>query len=492
MPKSTPEIINFGGNVRFRPENYYEPRSEADVLAVLRKHADGQIRVVAARHSWSDLLISDDAVVSLRHFNAIETSTHEDGSRHVTVGAGCRIREVLKSLRPQGLTLPAIGLITEQFIGGAIATGTHGSGNYSLGHYVEAIRLAAYDEDSGEPRIFTITSVPELQAARCHLGCLGIVLSVTLPARPEYHVGEINARYGQIDDVLAAENDHPLQHFFLVPYHWAYVVQHRRVVPPVKRPLYRFDMWTYLVGWVITMDVGLHLVFKLLVNVLRSRTLTRAFFQRVMPYMLLEDKIFVGRSDDILTWRHELFRHFEIEVFVPRQHVAAAAEHVQAVLTVCDGTDELSPQQSQRLADAGLLEELLAIRGTYTHHYPICIRRVFSDDTLISMSSGESGDWYAFSLISLEQPRDAFRAFADYLARSMAQLFGARPHWGKYFPLDGETTRSLYPRLEEFDAICRRFDPRGVFQNHFTRKVLGREPDTEASLSSSTAASGVP
>lgn len=488
MPKPNTEIINFGGNVRFRPRKYYEPRSEAEVLDVLGQHARGSIRVAAALHSWSDLLITDGGVVSLRRFTEIETSTDSDGRTWVTVGAGCRIRDVLKALRRQGLTLPAIGLITDQFVAGAIATGTHGSGNYSLGHHVQEVRLAAYDDSTGEPQVFTIDSGPELQAARCHLGCMGIVLSVKFQARPEYHVGEINARYSRIEDALAAEAEHPLQHFFLVPHHWGYVAQHRRVVAPLKRAMYRFDMWTYLVGWFLTMDVGLHLMFKLLVNVIRNRGLTRLFFRRVMPYLLLEDKIFVGRSEEILTWRHELFRHFEIEVFVPRRHVAAAAEHIRVVLTVCDGREDIDSQHTRRLQEAGLLEGLNALRGIYTHHYPVCIRRVLSDETLLSMSTGDGEDWYAFSFISLEQPRDAFREFADYLGHSMAQLFGARPHWGKYFPLDGATTRSLYPRLAEFDAVCRRYDPEGVFQNEFTRRIFGRDEEGGALAEQSAAA----
>lgn len=473
MRESTREIVNFGRNVRFRPQRYYEPRSEDEVLDILRTHARGQIRVAAALHSWSDLLQSDDAVVSLRQFKSVTTRVDADGQTWVTAGAGCRIKDVLQALRPLGLTLPAIGLITEQFIAGAIGTGTHGSGNQCLGHHMQEVRIAAYDEQTGEPRIFTIDGGPELAGARCHLGCLGLILSVTFRARSEYHVGERNAHYATLDDVLAHESTDPLQHFFLVPHHWGYLAQHRRVVSPVDDPLYRLDMWTYFAGWFITMDVGLHLVFKLLVNVIRSRALTRQFFRRVMPYALLEDKVYIGRSDRVLTWEHELFRHMEIEMFVPRAHVHAATEHIRAVVTVCDGSAELDASVAERLRTAGLVDDLLALRGVFTHHYPICTRRVLPDETMVSMSSGGE-PWYAFSFITLEEPRDGFQRMAEYLARSMAQLFGARPHWGKYFPLGAEAVRILYPRLGEFAEVCRQFDPHGVFQNDFTRRMLGR------------------
>lgn len=476
-PRQSRSIVNFGGNLRFRPAQYYEPRTEDEVLDILRRHAQGQVRVAAALHSWSGLIVSDEAVVNLRHWREVAFEQLHDGRTLARVGAGWRIRDLLRELRPRGLTLPAIGLITEQMIAGAIATGTHGSGNHSLGHYIRSVRIAAYDAETGEPQIYDIDGGPELLAARCHLGCLGIVLSVTFECRREYHVGEWNARYATIEEALQHEAEAPLQHTFLVPHHWGYVVQHRAVSPPLRQRLYRLDARAYLIGWFLTMDVGLHLVFKLLASVRRSRSMTHAFFRRVMPYALLEDKTFVGRSDDILTWRHELFRHFEMEVFVPQEHVAAAAAFLAEVLKVCDGAEsEPAAEQARLLESIGMLDDLRSLHGTYTHQYPVCIRRILRDDTLISMACGEDAAWYSFSLITLQQPQDAFRNMADFVARSMSQLFRARLHWGKYFPLDRRWTEQAYPRLNEFTDICRRFDPHGVFQNDFTRRVLPGQP----------------
>src|SRR4051812_48987367 len=79
MPPPPTEIVNFGGNVRFRPQCFYEPRTEEEVLELLRRHARGQIRVAAARHSWSELIVAEDAVVSLKHFTTIETRGDDDG-----------------------------------------------------------------------------------------------------------------------------------------------------------------------------------------------------------------------------------------------------------------------------------------------------------------------------------------------------------------------------------------------------------------------------
>lgn len=70
------------------------------------------------------------------------------------------------------------------------------------------------------------------------------------------------------------------------------------------------------------------------------------------------------------------------------------------------------------------------------------------------------------------EPRDKFLAMGTFLLESMVQLYGARPHWGKFCPLPLESAGALYPRLADFRAICRSVDPHGVFRNDFVGRVL--------------------
>ena len=87
------------------------------------------------------------------------------------------------------------------------------------------------------------------------------------------------------------------------------------------------------------------------------------------------------------------------------------------------------------------------------------------------------GDWYAISLITLVEPRLAFQNVARFLAMAMANLFGARLHWGKWFPLDAEEVDRSYPGMREFRAACEEFDPVGVFRNRFLAETMFRTPD---------------
>ena len=156
-----------------------------------------------------------------------------------------------------------------------------------------------------------------------------------------------------------------------------------------------------------------------------------------------------------------------------RSKVSAAASFVADILQFADDANhQLSPSTHERLQKADLLDSLESIKGQFTHHYPICFRRILPDDTLISMASGESEDWYSISFITYVEPRDNFYALGTFLSNSMFELFQARIHWGKWFPQTAEQINQLYPNLEEFRNVCRQFDPKGVFRNQFVEDKL--------------------
>jgi FAD/FMN-containing dehydrogenase len=465
-------VSNFGGNVRFTPRHVYAPATEEEVLAILDRHAGGKVRVVGALHSWSPVVVSEDVLVDLRRFKRVDVERGAAGEVWANVGGGCRIKDLLRKLpRLADVTIASVGLITEQTVAGAIATATHGSGRSSMSHYVDELRVAAYDAATGKARIYRWSDGAELRAARCSLGCLGIILSVRIRCVPRYDVAEAIVPCATLDEVLAGESEFPLQQFFLMPHLWSYFVQ-RRQAAPCLRPRPSVGSQLYRVYWLFGIDFGLHLVIKVLVSLVRRPSWIRFFYRHVLSKVILTNTTVVDRSERMLVMEHELFRHFEMEVFVPARHLGEAAALVRAIVEAFDGSGSALPGEvASALERIGMAEELRQRRGTFTYHYPIAFRRVLPDDALIAMSGGEEA-WYAISFITYREPPDDFLALASYLARSMTRLWQARLHWGKHFPLGGVDVERLYPHLAEFRAICRRFDPAGVFRNKFVESVL--------------------
>jgi L-gulono-1,4-lactone dehydrogenase len=462
---------NFGRNVSFEPIRCFTPADEQEVFQILAKHIGRNIRTIGSLHSWSQAAAAEDVLLDLRHLNSVRIERRGD-EVWATVGAGCQIKRVLAELERQGnVTLPSLGLITEQTIAGAISTGTHGSGKHSMAHYIDEVRLVTYDKHTGQPVVKSVTGGDELRAARCALGCLGVIVSVSFRALPQYMVEEHFRGYSELDDVLAAEQPYPLQQFFLMPWSWTYLAQHRREVQLPRSRLATL----YRAYWFLTMDVGLHVSTLFLVRLLRNRAAVKFCLRSVLPKFVIRSWKVVDESQKQLVMEHELFRHIEIEVFVRRSRLPEAMRFIRDVLEcLADPGWSAGAATRELLAQVEMSQQLAELSGSYVHHYPICIRRVLPDDTLISMASGGEEASYAISFISYSRPaeRAGFLGFAQFVSLSMARLFAARPHWGKVCPLDAATVAELYPNLAKFRALCREVDPQRRFQNRWTAETL--------------------
>jgi FAD/FMN-containing dehydrogenase len=469
------KVQNFGRNVLFRPRHVLAPADKNAVLTFLEQYRGHQIRAIGRLHSWSEAPVGHDVVLDLRHLNKVAVQIREDGSAYADIEAGCSIDSVLAYLRSNGgYTLPAYGIIGKQSMAGAIATATHGAGRPSISHYVSAVCVAAYD-GNGAARIYEWDRGDELRAARCGLGCAGIVLSVRMPVQPDYMVEESTCWFERIEQVVSAERDYPRQQFYLVPWKWSWYAQCRRQLAPGAGAVPSMAARLHRVFRRVGVDIAMNGVVKLLSGTPRWATGVRWFYRRAFPLLARSGMHVIDDSSQILKMRHDLYTHVEMELFVPVGHLNHAAAFVEWVLRCCGGE---SVQMPAILVDDGfgpnVASEVEALKGSYVHGYPVTFRQVLRDDTLISMTSGDEADvWYAISLITYQRETRDFLKMAGVMARAMASAYRARPHWGKICPLDTETIAALYPSLPRFRAHCASIDPQQVFVNDFARRALG-------------------
>jgi len=177
--------------------------------------------------------------------------------------------------------------------------------------------------------------------------------------------------------------------------------------------------------------------------------------------------------------KHHYFRHEEMELFVRQRDLPRAMEFLRFATEVFAGDGRtIPPQFADDLKETCFPTQLDALRGSYTHHYPLFCRCVLPEDTLISMASSTDEPLFSISIFTYCPPRNrkAYYAYCGFLARAFLHLFKARPHWGKHFPLQYADVAPLYPRLEEFRALCRANDPHGVLRNGYTARVLALPP----------------
>lgn len=482
-------LTNFGGNITINPATVHTPQDESELIDILNRHQGQRIRCLGRRHSCSRLLEADEVLLDLSRLNEVHCSI-ENGTPVVHAGAGCQIWRLLSELdRQQGWTLPSVGFITEQSLAGAISTGTHGSGRHSLSHYVLQVRVARYDRATGAAKIETICDGEELQALRCSLGCLGIIVRVTMQCRSAYRVEESFHESRSLDEVLQAEVTYPLQQFYLLPWRWTFIAQRRRETEASSS----WSLWWYLWYRLFVFDIAMRLLVLAAVRIVRRPGFIRMSYRWLIPACVIRDRPVTGPAVRQLVMEHELFRHVEIELFVQRSRLAGSLEFLQDVLSAAGtGTGSALAKRrfQQQLEQSACVEAFQDLRATFCHHFPICVRKILPDETLISMasnagngsdasatsddSSSENAAWYAITLTSYDQQsnRESFCRLAQFLAISMARLFGARPHWGKLCPLPSEVIRDLYPAFGRFQQLCQEADPEGVFRNAWTRELL--------------------
>jgi len=474
-------ITNFGGNVSFVPKHIYTPQNEAEVLDILNRHSTGKIRVVASGHAWSNVTESKDVIIDMRNINKIDIERRENGEVWANVGAGCVLQRLLDTLHHEtDYTLPTMGGIKKQTIAGAISTGTHGSGHPSLSHYMQEIRVAAYDPATKRAKVYEWTEGRGLLAARCAVGCMGVILSVKFRCVPKYYVAQSIEKRNSLKEILADKEKYKLQQFILVPYCWKYYVYTRHVsegAPHGRELLYAY--WIRFLSLVGT-DIGLHLFLKTLVLAGAARKgvsgAVRRFYASLLPLFIERKRMVNDFSENALTLHHDLFQHLEMEIFIPEHSISKATDVIRHITAVFAGVQESTPDEvATQLETIGRLEELMRHKGYYTQHYPIYFRQVLPDETLISMTSGAQEWYFSVSFFTYLSPgrREHFYEFVAFVARCLTELYDARLHWGKYYPLLHEDIAHVFPYLKEFHQICRSVDPNGVFQNDFARRVLG-------------------
>ena len=137
---------------------------------------------LGTRHSFS--LVGDSAgvLVSTEHLNRVV----EIGDETVTVEAGIRYGELSSELESHGLALPNLGSLPHVSVGGAIATGTHGSGarNQSLSAGIASLELVRADGSISRPR----RGDEDFDGAVVSLGAVGLVTRVSLDVIPSFEL----------------------------------------------------------------------------------------------------------------------------------------------------------------------------------------------------------------------------------------------------------------------------------------------------------------
>ncbi|KAJ2748931.1 D-arabinono-1,4-lactone oxidase, partial [Coemansia nantahalensis] len=177
---------NWAGTFQCQPAWHLAPTSEQVVIAIVCAARRGglTVKAVGSGHSPSDIACTDSVMLNMDKMCRV--LAHDAARCTATVEAGIRLRDLHTALAQRGLALSAVGSISDQSIGGAIATATHGTG-LAYGDLSSAITALVLVDGTGARRECSAEADRDLfDAARCSLGALGIITQVTIQCEPAF------------------------------------------------------------------------------------------------------------------------------------------------------------------------------------------------------------------------------------------------------------------------------------------------------------------
>jgi len=407
-------LANWAGNVQFRAANVYRPASVPELQRMVASSA--KIRAIGTAHSFSLVADTDGDLVSLASLPpAVDVDT---GAAAVRVSAGLRYSDIAPRLQSAGLALANLASLPHISVAGAVATGTHGSGdtNQNLAAAVSALELVTSGGDliqlrrEADPERF-----PGLVVA---LGAVGVVTNLTLDVVPAFAVRQWVYEELPFAQVAAAFDE-------------------------ITSAAYSVSMFT---DW-------------------RSQRMTQVWLKHAGPATFPPPHWHGGRlaSTDVHPvsgmpagnctpqlgrpgpW-HERLPHFRPE-FTP-----SAGEELQSEFL-------LSREHAvEALAALGRISATLAPVVQVSE-----IRTVAADDLWLSPAYARDSVAFHFTWVP-----DA-SAVAPALAAAEAALtpFEPRPHWGKLSTIPAATVAGRYPRMNDFRRLVAEFDGPGQFRNEY-------------------------
>jgi FAD/FMN-containing dehydrogenase len=216
---------NWSGAVSCTPHAIAAVHDEAELAAVV--HVAGRegrpVRPLGAGHSSSALCACDGGVlVSLARWTGLEAVDPAAGTARVR--AGTILHDLGRALFAHGLALHNLGDIDRQALGGALGTGTHGTGRElgNLATAVTGLRFVRADGEIAELDADRPADADLLRAARVSLGALGVVTAATLRVVPAFRLHErtwrttLDEALARLDEWIAATRHFE---FFYYPKH---------------------------------------------------------------------------------------------------------------------------------------------------------------------------------------------------------------------------------------------------------------------------------
>lgn len=460
---------NWLGNIKCFEAGPQTPRTEAEVIAILRDHEryPSPVRPLGSRHSMTACMAAKrdgrwGTAVDMKQFTRLrsgKTLEVDPASRTAVVPAGRIFMDVARELRDRhNLTFNVITELGTLTIGAGACgatkdsstTGAEHSGQICSG--VIGMRLITPD---GEARELKRGEDREFEALCSSYGLFGIVTEVTFQLVP--HV-PVSLRHEEIrledferrtEELLAGSN---ALFLYLFPFDDPpRIVAEVRSPAPDGRAAGGFWLWLRNVFWLH----GLHWAVRIARRLPRAFGMALSALLRFFLVRLLDVKA-ASPVSQIVDFRDRSPR-FTFSMWAFQKRPAAGRPTFPEILSeyfaLCRGT---------------------GLAGGFHSYLPHVCYHIGADRSSLLSYSYDGDVWTLDPIASGEEP--GWSAFLEEF-NERASARGGKPLFNQTPQLTRSQVEEAFgERLEAFEEIRRAFDPGGRMLNDYFASLLGVAP----------------
>lgn len=421
---------SWNDNISYNYESLYKITSEKELQEVVKKSE--KIRIFGNKQSSADIASGVATLVDIKTYNKV--IAFNDSGFTITVQSGIILGDLLEIIEKKGWCIPCLPDINTITVGGALATGTHGTSGKLLSEYVTNFRMVLAD---GSIKI--VTEEDELiHAVRVSLGALGVLSEITFKCEPIY---TLHIKEGPQDDVV-----------------W---------LPKIKERLKKYDFLRIL--WLPHTDKGYVITGK---KIDPNTEIKEDLGPSYLKHRRTASKILYKYSH-IFPWITAIANKLLYKGFF-----SATKEHkgslYQATVTKSRGsTLELAEWTIDLDVFPEVFEELKKEINKWSNksfiHIPMDVRFVNKDQSWLSYAYNK--DIVTMGCVSRNAATaDTYEAF-----KSIEKIFlkyGGKPHWAKRFMAKDAQLSIVYDKWEDFKLLRTKFDPTDKFMNPYLEKLF--------------------
>ncbi|PVZ66708.1 D-arabinono-1,4-lactone oxidase [Pelagibaculum spongiae] len=418
---------NWSGNQSCQPNQRLVPRNESQLIEAV-KNSQQPIRCVGSSHSFSNIVATDNTLMSLARFRGVKNI--DKATRQVDIAAGTRLADIGEPLWEAGLGLINMPDIDTQSLAGAIATSTHGTGK-TLGSMSSTVQQITMINGQGDKVICSAEQNSDVfNAARNNIGMLGVATEFRLQAKQRYHLKERSWMLPLGEGLAQIEQQRDQHRHFE-----AYALPHADYILFIS--LDEVDQETFAKAPAVENNGDAYETFRTLAKVIDYAPFMRSFIMNRGAATVDPEERY-GRSHDIFGNLRDI-RFNEMEYSIPAEHGVECLSEILATI---------------KKHDVDVI-------------FPLEYRYVKADDVWLS-------PFYQRDSCSISCHNFHDRDYKKYFAllEPIFKKYQGRPHWGKIHTLEQSQLSALYPRWDDFMKVRQQMDPQNKFVSNNLKELF--------------------